>query len=104
PQIREFWRQLGMKAVIFDPRMPTSLAAPNAKANIDAIVADYGKHPSLLAYFIVDEPSADAFAALGEVVAYLKQRDPKHPGYINLFPTYAAPDAQLGTATYDEYV
>jgi hypothetical protein len=103
-RILDFCRELGLKAVIFDPRMPKSLAAPDAKANIDAIVADYAKHPALLAYFIVDEPSADAFAPLGDVVAYLKQRDPKHPGFINLFPTYAAPWAQLGTATYEEYV
>jgi hypothetical protein len=103
-QILDFCRELGMKAVIFDARMPKSLAAPGAKANIDAIVADYGHHPALLAYFVVDEPSADAFAALGEVVAYIKQRDPKHPGYINLFPIHAAPWAQLGTETYDEYV
>jgi hypothetical protein len=103
-QILDFCRELGMKAVIFDPRMPKSLATPGAKANIDAIVADYSAHPALLAYFIVDEPSADAFPALGGVVAHLKQRDPKHPGYINLFPIHAAPWAQLGTATYDQYV
>jgi hypothetical protein len=103
-KILDFCRELGLKAVLFDPRMPKSLAAADAKANIDAIVADYAHHPALLAYFIVDEPSADAFAGLGDVVKYLKQRDPKHPGYINLFPMHAAPWAQLGTATYDEYV
>lgn len=103
-KILGFCRELGMKAVIFDPRMPTSLAAADARSNIDAIVKDYADHPALMAYFIVDEPSADQFARLGAVVEYLKQRDPKHPGYINLFPTYAAPGSQLGTATYEEYV
>jgi hypothetical protein len=83
--------------------MPLKLEG-DAKARIDAIVADYADHPALLAYYVVDEPTASAFPALGEVVAYLKQRDPKHPGYINLFPTYAAPGSQLGTGTYVEYV
>ena len=103
-QILDFCKQLEMKAVIFDPRMPKSLAAADARANIDAIIADYSAHPALLAYFVVDEPSAGDFPALGEVVAYIKQRDPKHPAYINLFPMHAAPWAQLGTETYDEYV
>jgi hypothetical protein len=94
-----------LNAVIYDPRMPRALEpADDAKARIDAIVADYGKHPALLAYFIVDEPSAGDFEKLGAVMAYLKQRDVKHPGFINLFPTYAAPGQQLGTETYEQYV
>jgi hypothetical protein len=58
-----------------------------------------------LGYHIVDEPSAVAFDGLAEVNAYLKQHDPKHPGFINLYPTYARnfPGA-LGAATYEEYV
>src|SRR5688572_27280456 len=103
-RILDYCKELGLKAVIFDPRMPKSLAAADAKARVDAIVSDYADHSAMLAYFIVDEPNANEFAALGEVAAYLKRRDPKHPAYINLFPTYADPSAQLGTATYEEYV
>ena len=47
------------------------------------------------AYHIVDEPGAAAFAGLGRLVAYLRQRDPGHLAYINLFPTYAN-EQQLG--------
>ena len=36
-------------------------------------------------------------------MAYLKRKDPAHPGYINLLPTYATASA-LGTETYEEYV
>src|SRR6185369_11513541 len=92
------------KAMIADARMVASLDAPEGRAKLDGIVADYHDHPALYGYFVVDEPSADAFAKLGEVVAYLKAKDPKHPGFINLFPTYATPGAQLGTKTYEEYV
>jgi hypothetical protein len=41
---------------------------------------------------------------LGEVVAYLKERDPRHVGFINLLPNWAAQLNVLGTKTYDEYV
>jgi hypothetical protein len=95
--------ELGLKAVIADARMPTALKG-DARARLDAIVHDYADHPALLAYYVIDEPSAGAFADLGEVVAYLKQHDPEHPGYINLFPTYATPGAQLGAETYEKYV
>ncbi len=103
-KILDFCRELGMRAVIFDPRMPTSLATPNAKANIDAIVADYASHPALMAYFVTDEPGANDFAALGEVVAYLKRRDPQHPGFVNLFPNCADARTQLQTDSYEQYL
>jgi hypothetical protein len=103
-RILDFCRELGLKAVIFDPRMPKSLAAPDAKPNIDAIVADYARHPALLAYFVLDEPTTHAFPALGGVFAYVKQRDPKHPAFVNLFPIHADPVTQLGAGTYEQYV
>jgi hypothetical protein len=91
--------------MIADARMVTSLDAPDARAKLDAIVKDYADHPALYGYFVVDEPGAAAFKGLGEVVAYLKSKDPKHPGYINLFPTYGPPfEPQHGTATYEQYV
>src|SRR6185295_4251792 len=39
---------------------------------------------------------------LGEVVAYLRERDPKHVTFINLLPNYA-PEWAIGK-TYDGYV
>jgi hypothetical protein len=38
------------------------------------------------------------------VVAYLKEKDPKHPGLINILPTYGRFPNVLQTATYEEYV
>jgi hypothetical protein len=49
------------------------------------------------AYFITDEPGAGAFPGLGKLVDYLRERDPAHLAYINLFPTYAS-EAQLGVS------
>lgn len=51
-------------------------------------------HPAMYAYYLVDEPGAGAFPALGKLVKFLRQRDPAHLAYINLLPTYAS-DAQL---------
>jgi hypothetical protein len=103
-KILDFCRELELKAMIYDPRMPKSLAAADAKANLDAIVADYAQHPALLGYFVLDEPTADAFPALAAIFAHLKQRDLKHPAYVNLFPIHADPVGQLGAGTYEAYV
>ena len=51
-RILDFCRQLGLRAVIYDPRLPKALNSPDDKAKIDAIVADYSRHPALMAYFI----------------------------------------------------
>jgi hypothetical protein len=98
-------QQLGMKALIADARMVTAIGkSAQAKAQLDAIVRDYSDHPALFGYYIVDEPSASQFEGLAEVNAYLHSHDPKHPGFINLFPVHADKATQLGTATYEEYV
>jgi hypothetical protein len=62
----------------------------------------------LYQYFVQDEPNVADFAGLGRIVAYLRQRDPKHVANINLFPT-AANNQQLGTqgdtlTAYKEYL
>src|SRR6476646_11118420 len=60
-RILDYCQKLGMKAVISDARIPLALSSPDAKKNLDAMVADYKHHPALLAYYITDEPSAAAF-------------------------------------------
>jgi hypothetical protein len=95
---------VGLVAWIGDERMPLSITGvADAKSRIDAIVADYAAHPALAGYYVTDEPSAPAFAGLGEVVAYLRSRDPAHPAYVNLLPNYAT-SGQLGAPTYPEHV
>ena len=68
------------------------------------VVPHVRNHPALAGYNITDEPSADAFEKWGRIVREVRRLDPRHPCYINLFPTYAAPGSQLGTATYQEYL
>ena len=101
----DFCQRLGMKAIIHDSRMVASIGgSEDAKRSLDALVKDYAEHPALLAYHIVDEPGPGAFPGLGEVVAYLKERDPRHPGYINLLPSWAAELGVFGGDTYEQHV
>jgi len=87
---------------------PASLDDPKRREQLDALIARVGKHPALYSYHLIDEPSTSQFSALGKLVAYLRQRDPAHLAYINLFPTYAT-NQQLGTkgdvvTAYQEYL
>jgi hypothetical protein len=104
-QMLDYCQQVGLKAIIADGRMVHAISGKEEnKAKLDAIIKDYSSHPALLGYHIVDEPGAGAFAGLAEVVAYLKEKDPSHPGYINLLPTYGRDFGVLGTKTYEEHV
>ena len=75
---------------------PASLDDPNRREQLDALIDRVSKHPAFYSYHITDEPNALQFPALGKLVAYLRERDPAHLSYINLFPTYAS-NEQLGT-------
>jgi hypothetical protein len=81
----------------------TKWPAPADVAAIDALIDQFKISPAAYSYFIIDEPSANRFAHLAEVVAYLKERDPAHLAYINLFP----PDeitTDLGAPSYAVYL
>ena len=87
---------------------PATLDEPKRREQLDALIARVSKHPALYAYHLIDEPSTSQFPSLGKLVAYLRQRDPLHLAYINLFPTYAT-NQQLGTegdmvTAYKEYL
>ena len=89
--------QLGLRAMLHDGLIaPESLDDPVKRQQLDELVAQAKTHPALYAYYVVDEPNASRFPALGKLAAYLREQDPAHLAYINLFPTYAS-NEQLGT-------
>ncbi len=91
----------GLRAMLTSDLLnPSVLDDPARRASLDALIAKVKDHPALEAYFLTDEPGAGAFPGLGKLVAYLRERDPTHLAYINLFPTYAD-EHQLGV-TADE--
>lgn len=79
---------------------PELLEDAAKRAQLDALIRRVKTHPAMEAYFLTDEPSAGAFAGWGKLVAYLRQRDPAHLAYINLFPTYAN-EQQLAVSVAD---
>ncbi len=74
----------------------TIMSDPAQIAALDAVIERVKNHPAMYAYYVTDEPNASQFPELGKLVAHLRERDPAHFAYINLFPTYAN-NNQLGT-------
>jgi hypothetical protein len=70
---------------------------------IAAAVADYRHRPGFAGYFVLDEPTAEQFARVKEVVDSLHRLDPAHVAYVNLLPDYAKPEG-LETPGYAGYV
>ena len=87
----------GLRALLTDALLsPSSLDDTTKREQLDALVQRVRTNAALYAYYIIDEPNASQFPALGRLVAYLRERDPAHLAYVNLFPTYAS-NEQLGT-------
>ena len=87
----------GLRGMLRDGLLtPGTVDDPAQAARLDALIERVKDHPAMYAYYITDEPSAAAFPGFGKLVAYLRERDPAHMAYINLFPTYAS-NEQLGT-------
>ena len=90
-------RRHGLRAQLTSELLnPAVLDDPGRRKQLDGLIDRVRDHPALYSYFLTDEPSAGDFARWGRLVAYLRERDPAHLGYINLFPTYAT-NQQLGT-------
>lgn len=88
----------GLRAMVHDGLInPASLDDPARKAELDQLIAAVKDHPAMYAYFIGDEPNAARFPGLGKLFAYLREKDPAHLAYLNLFPTYAS-NEQLGNS------
>lgn len=87
----------GLRAQLNDPLLsPATLDDPQRRPALDALIDRVRTHPALYSYFLGDEPGARNFPAMGRLVAYLREKDPAHTAYINLFPT-GATTQQLGT-------
>lgn len=105
--------RLGLLAMISEP-FPEALkkwAALNdeqIESRVRRIIGDTAARPSILGYFLEDEPGASEFPALAKAVQMVRKLAPGKLAYINLFPDYAIVGAkdisQLETSTYDEYL
>jgi len=92
-------KKYGLKAQIISRLFkPENLNNPSNLALINNLIAKIKNHPALDSYHLTDEPGTSGMSAWLPLYNYLKQKDPKHPGYINIFPTYAN-GQQLGVTT-----
>ena len=107
---------LGLKAIMFPDvenasawtRQWRGLSDEEIDERVRTYVEQSGQSDAIMGYYIVDEPGARDFEALGKAVAAVRKYAPGKLAYINLFPNYAtvgAPDtSQLGTDTYMEHL
>jgi hypothetical protein len=88
----------GLKALLQDPLInPSSLDNPEQTQMLRALIDRVKDHPAIEGYYVTDEPGSGAFSGLGRLVRFIREHDPKHLSYINLFPTYATKE-QLGVS------
>jgi hypothetical protein len=91
-------KRFGLRGMVHDGLLnPAVLDKPDQTQKLNDLIARVKNHPAFYSYYIIDEPSAASFKDLGRLTAHLRERDPAHMPYINLFPTYAN-NAQLGTS------
>ena len=100
----DLFAECGMKLMVSDSRIAESIRCPDkADELLRQVVADYASHPALHSYYVTDEPGCGDFPALSAVMQKLSELDPRHIGYINIFPNYAN-TRQLGCGDYREHV
>ena len=88
----------GLRAMVQSSLLkPEVLDDPVYRPQLDALIERVKNHPAMEAYYIKDEPGAGTFPAYGKLFAYLRERDPAHYAYINLYPSYAN-EQQLGVS------
>jgi hypothetical protein len=118
PQDLKWCKKLGLGAIMFptneafdtpgSTRDWRNLSGEKIDDRIKQMVKAAGSSPAVMGYFIMDEPGAKDFPALGRAVAAVKQYAPGKLAYINLLPDYATIGAtdksQLGTSNYTEYL
>lgn len=108
PEDLPLCEKLGLTAILAPSQNWKKLRDEEIDGRVKQMVEATASNPTVLGYFIMDEPGVTSFPLLGKVVATVKKHAPGKLAYINLFPSYAtvgAPDrSQLGTATYTEYL
>ena len=89
-------QKYGLKAQILSRLLrPETLNNPSNLALLNDLIDSIKTHPALDSYFLTDEPGISGMQEWLSLFNYLKQKDPNHPGYINLSPTNASTE-QLG--------
>lgn len=89
-------------------KLPT-MTQEEADVLVAKAVATTKDDPTVLGYYLIDEPGASLFPGLGKLVKAIEKNAPGKLAYINLFPSYATTigsdrQSQLETHTFTEYL
>ncbi|MCU6710744.1 beta-galactosidase [Paenibacillus sp. J5C_2022] len=88
-QNTDFWFELGFAQRAYnDGNQP-------GNSDIDQIASHYRTHAALQGYHVLDEPSVLQMTMIQDTIRRLKNGDPDHMSFVNLFPNYASA-SQLG--------
>ncbi|MDW5598702.1 hypothetical protein VSS74_30350 [Conexibacter stalactiti] len=93
----------GLKVIVNDVRLDNAFRT-GTTAQLDDVIADYSSYPALGGYVPMDEPRPDQFAALATVVRYLRDHDPAHPVFTNVYPNYVTGLGRPYPEYLDEYL
>ncbi len=97
-------KQAGIKAIVGDGQLfALKPSDPGFETNVAAVVQKYSKDPTMVGFFLADEPGVPRFADLGAVSQAIRKANPRYIPYINLLPSYASLDA-LGAGSYQEHI
>lgn len=94
------WAALhGVRCIAWDRRL-AAVRFPDTTAALDSVVADYRDQPGFLGYYFDDEPPPERFPLMAQFHAALRERDPEHVAFNNLYGLHV-----FGTrARWESYV
>lgn len=102
-RILEACNRHGLRFILADGRiMAKGPEQPDFADNLDAVIADYSKHPALGGYFITDEPGPNAFPQLAAINQHILAKDPGPLPFMNMLPNYV-PQAHIG-GPYEAFI
>ncbi|MBQ2683974.1 MAG: hypothetical protein IJG02_08860 [Thermoguttaceae bacterium] len=85
------------------PRYAAGLSPKQAEIYVREMSQSTIDDPEVIGYYILDEPSANAFEGLSNIAEAMRKITPGKLPFINLYPNYAPPEA-LMTDSYEDYL
>jgi hypothetical protein len=96
-------RKYGLSVIVQDGRIPREGTDAEALEVAKQVAGPLKDDPSVLAFYLRDEPATPAFSNLAKWAKALATIAPDKLAYINLYPDYASPEG-LGAKDYDDYL
>lgn len=105
PEYVDAVRKAGLKCFVSDPNVSPlytdgKMSDAEIKKRVGAMTAKFRDNPSVYGYYMIDEPSALLFPALGRWADAIRKAHPGSTPYINLLPIGTWP----GSKDYDDYL